>query len=318
MKRILVIKLGYSETLDSMLSLTTSLGDVLRTTVILNFFRKDRVDWLVDAQASPLLAGNKFISTVWSYNPAVLDALRAIPYDTVINFEKMPEICRFAASLSAKHFFGFLYNGSGYEVRGAGKGNASSRLIKMSNDLVMKRRNRDCWQKILCAAIGKKWEGQGYILGYQPKSSGQWDVGFNWATSSKWMNKSWPMSSWKKLERMLAGHYSVSWQRGLNSLYEYIDWINSCRMIVTSDSLGLHLCLALNKDVIALFGPTSAREVHMYSCGTALLSDAPYDCMPCCKPVCSKKKQCMEYIAPERVYEHVKKRLPARDRAGDL
>jgi len=315
MKRILIIKLGYSETLDSMLSLTTSLGDVLRTTVILHFFKNDRVDWLVDEQASPLLAGNKFISTVWSYNPAVFDALRMISYDTVINFEKMPEICRFASSLHTKRFIGFLYNGSGYEVRGPGTRGAATRLIKMSSDLALKRQNRDCWQKILCAAIGKKWAGEGYVLGYEPKSSIECDVGFNWATSSKWMNKSWPMSHWKKLEKLLGGHYSVSWQRGLNSLCEYIDWINSCRIIVTSDSLGLHLCLALGKNVIALFGPTSVREVHMYKTGIALSPDSPYDCVPCCKPVCAKEKQCMEYITPERVYENVRKRLSPPDTA---
>lgn len=309
MKRILIIKLGYSETLDSMLSLTTSLGDVLRTTVILHFFRRDKVDWLVDEKASPLLAGNKYIDTVWSYNPSVLDALRMIPYDTVINFEKIPEICKFAASLKAKHFYGFTYNGSGFEVRGRGRNRAATRLIELSRDLRQKRANRDCWQKILCEAIGKKWSGQGYMLGYQPTSAICCDVGLNWATSSKWMNKSWPMSHWKKLEQLLSAQYTVSWQRGLNSLHEYIDWINSCRIIVTSDSLGLHVCLALKKNVVALFGPTSVAEVHLYDSGIALSPDAPYDCIPCLRPVCDRKKQCMAYIAPQKVYENVKARL---------
>jgi len=240
------------------------------------FFHNDKVQWLVDSQAIPLLAGNKFIDTIWPYSPAVLDTLRRRRYDIVINFEKIPDICRFAASLDTGSFFGFLYNGSGYEVKGPANRNAASRLIKISNDIVQKRQNRDCWQKILCGAIGKAWSGQDYILGYQPKSAISSDVGFNWATSSKWANKSWPMSHWKKLEQLLSAHYSVSWQRGLDSLYEYIDWINSCRLIVSSDSLGLHICLALKKNVIGLFGPTPAIEVYMYGCGIAVTARAPY------------------------------------------
>jgi heptosyltransferase II len=318
MKRILIIKLGYSETLDSMLSLTTSLGDVLRTTVILHFFAKDQVDWLVDEKAAPLLAGNKYISTVWSYNPSVLDALRLISYDTVINFEKMPDICRFAASLNTKHFYGFLYNGSGYEMRAQDRNNSPGKLVELSMDLSKKKQNKDHWQKILCDAIERKWNGQRYILGYQPKSLVSCDVGFNWATSSKWMNKSWPMSHWKKLEQLLSAKYTVTWQRGLNSLYEYIDWINSCRLVVTSDSLGLHICLALNKNVVALFGPTSVAEIYLYDSGIALSPDSSYKCIPCLKPVCGKQKQCMAFISPERVYENIEARLSAVARSGNL
>jgi len=57
MKRILIIKLGYSETLDSMLSLTTSLGDVLRTTVILHFSIMTKSSGLLILRQSRFLPG---------------------------------------------------------------------------------------------------------------------------------------------------------------------------------------------------------------------------------------------------------------------
>lgn len=44
-----------------------------------------------------------------------------------------------------------------------------------------------------------------------------------------------------------------------------MDWIGSCGTIVTNDSLGLHIALAFNKRVVALFGPTLASEVHSCS-----------------------------------------------------
>jgi heptosyltransferase-2 len=133
----------------------------------------------------------------------------------------------------------------------------------------------------------------------------KYDIGFNWTVGNKWTNKAWPKTYWQKLEGLVKGKYSISWQQGLNSIYEYIDWINSCRLIVTADTLGLHICLALNKNVVALFGPTSHREIYFYNCGSYLLPQVPYKCIPCFKPYCDKKRQCMEFITPEIVKERI-------------
>ncbi len=61
MEKVLIVKLGYSETLDPEISRVSSLGDVLRTTVILHHFQDSHITWLVDEKALPLLEGNPFI-----------------------------------------------------------------------------------------------------------------------------------------------------------------------------------------------------------------------------------------------------------------
>jgi heptosyltransferase-2 len=43
-----------------------------------------------------------------------------------------------------------------------------------------------------------------------------------------------------------------------------MDWIHSCRVVVSTDSLGLHLGLAMDKWVVGLFGPTDPSEIHGY------------------------------------------------------
>ena len=55
MAKVLIIKLGYSETMDAGISKVTSLGDVLRSTVILHRFKDDQVTWLVDEAAAQKL-----------------------------------------------------------------------------------------------------------------------------------------------------------------------------------------------------------------------------------------------------------------------
>lgn len=302
MKEILIIKLGYTETLDSSAGTYTSLGDVFRTTVLLHFFKRCRVSWLVDRVAVPLLAGNPRISEIIVYGEKNMARLRGRRFDTVVNLERQEDIFALCETLSCRRFFGFR------KEQGAVV-SACARLLKLSGDPLSRRRNRECWQKVLVRAIGEEWNGEPYLLGYEPKGKVCVDVGFNWATSVKWENKAWPRERWEELERRIGAGHSVSWQKGLKSLREYMDWIHSCRVIVTADSLGLHLALAMGKRVVALFGPTPAHEVYLYGAGTCLYPFPRRSCMPCLRPSCGSGYGCIGRISPSRVARAVEKEL---------
>lgn len=303
MRKLLIIKLGYSETLDNALNLTTSMGDVLRTTFLLHFFKNWHITWLVDKRGVPLLENNKYIDRISIYSPQTVSCLQQEKFNYVINFEKLPCIYNFLDSLDAERYLGF------YLERHSRKGdiflNKNKQLFEISGDVNKRKENRDCWQKILAQAIGKEWKGEEYILGYKPKSKEKYDIGFNWTTSEKWKNKAWPKPYWEELEGLIRDKYSISWQEGFDDLYQYFEWINSCRLIVTADTLGLHLGLALKKRVIALFGPIAAHEIYFYNRGSFLLPRVSWECLPCFVAECDKEKQCMEYIFPQKVKEKI-------------
>ncbi len=101
MNKVLIIKLGYSETLDPEIGDVSSLGDVLRSTVILHQFKNDHVTWLVDEKAYPLLEGNGYINRILIFNLISVLQLLSERYDTVINLEKSPGICSLADSINA-------------------------------------------------------------------------------------------------------------------------------------------------------------------------------------------------------------------------
>jgi heptosyltransferase-2 len=88
-----------------------------------------------------------------------------------------------------------------------------------------------------------------------------------------------------------------------------MDWINSGRLIVSNDSLGLHLGIALGKKVIGLFGPTPNKEVYFYGRGEAIIPDKHFDCLPCFNGNCQTGENCMGYISADRVHEEIKKLL---------
>lgn len=312
MAKVLIIKLGYSETLDGGIGVTTSLGDVLRTTAILNYFKSDKVSWLVDEKAYAFLENNPCIQRILVFNLESVLQLQRERFDTVINLEKGPGICAFSDSINAWRRFGFRFDAD----KGAAQAyDGAEKVLSLCLDLQEKKDNFRFWQEALASMIGKKWkERDEYILGYKPKSAVKYDIGFNWAVGDKWPNKSWPKKYWKDLERSLKKKYAVSWQKGLNNLYEYMDWVNSCRLIVTNDSLGMHLAVALKKKIVVLFGPTSSKEVFLYGQGVKITPKVNYSCFPCLDSICRQKKPCMEFISPGEVRDAAIGLLPVKEK----
>ena len=302
MAKILIIKLGYSETLDKEISRVTSLGDVLRTTVVLHLFKKDIVTWLVDEEAYPLLKDNKYISTIFIYNSNSLSKIQKQSYDVVINFEKNPDICMFSDSIKTNKHYGFRFD---KDTHNMGYYKGSETAFNICNNIDIKRNNKKSWQQIIMEMCGGYWDKEDYVLGYKPKSKQKYDIGLNWAVGVKWPNKFWPKKYWVKLAELLEGSYNYSWQRGLDNVNDYIEWINSCRLIITADSLAQHIAIALGKKILVLYGPTNYFETYLYDRGNVLLPSVNYKCMPCVKNRCIQKKSCMNFIEPEKVIEEI-------------
>ena len=265
--KILIIKLGLSETLDPEIGRVSSYGDVLRTTPILYALKEkypeSHITWLVDEASEPLLVDNPYIDRILIWDTFLGFQLLEEKFDIVINLEKIPGICSITKRINAWKKYGFRFD----EVTGSyNVYEGSEYAFDLCTKFEKKKENSEPWQKILIEMIGCKWRMQPYILGYEPESEEIYDIGLNYKVGSKFPEKAWDEENWKKLKKELEKlGFNVSWQRGLKDLYEYINWINSNRIIISSDSLGLHIGLALNKNVIGLFGPTSAKEVFFYN-----------------------------------------------------
>ena len=56
-----------------------------------------------------------------------------------------------------------------------------------------------------------------------------------------------------------------------NSLMEFASLISLCNILITSDSLAMHIGIALKKKIIAFFYPTSSAEIELYGRGTKII-----------------------------------------------
>lgn len=297
LRNILIIKLGYCETLANEEGFTPSLGDVFRHTALLHHYKNCRVTWLTSKSAMPLLAGNPYIHELIIYEGEKTSKhLQQQCFDEILCLEKAPVICEMAKKIKTSRHLGFGWNGTTVHPHP---------LAEEALTIAMNGENRETptMQAILYKMVGSEWEDQDYILGYKPKTRIVADIGLNYRVGSKWPTKAWPMKHWQLLEKFCVEKgFSVSWQKGADNLYEYMDWINSLRLVVTCDSLGMHLGLALKKWVVALFGPTPSRQIHMYGMGTILHPGVKCRHEPCMLQKCDNVFHCMETVTPHRVF----------------
>lgn len=301
--KILIIKLGYSETLIPEIGSNCSLGDVFRTTAVLHLFKDAHVTWLTDAAAVPLLEGNPYIDRLLIFDLLSVLQLEEERFDKVINLEKVPGICALANKITAWSHFGFRFD------QDTGKAEAyemAYEALAIATRENIKKLNNKAWVELLFAMLGAKWQGESFILGYKPKTVPEFDLGFNIHVGTLLPLKAWPEKNWHELAELAGGDYSVTFQESLDNLYGYIDWINSCRLLITSDTLGLYLGIALGKKVLCLVGPTSGKEQSPHPNLRIIYPDIDRECLPCFQKQCEHNDPCMGYISAAQVLAAIK------------
>ena len=94
-----------------------------------------------------------------------------------------------------------------------------------------------------------------------------------------------------------------------NSLSAFFGVVDACDVVVSSDSLAMHIAIALGKCVVAIFGSTTPHEVDLYDRGEKVVTD--FECSPCYLKTCDKSPTCMQALRGETVGEAVLRQLAA-------
>lgn len=70
--------------------------------------------------------------------------------------------------------------------------------------------------------------------------------------------------------------------------------VAACDLVITGDSLGLHMAISQKKYVTAWFGPTCLQEIELYGRGDKIQSTA--SCAPCWKRSCGETRMCYDRV----------------------
>ena len=72
-------------------------------------------------------------------------------------------------------------------------------------------------------------------------------------------------------------------------------FMDICDIVISGDSFGMHMAIALRKYVIAWFGLSCAVEIELYGRGEKLIPEG-LECSPCWKRVCPFNLECIDMI----------------------
>jgi heptosyltransferase-2 len=70
--------------------------------------------------------------------------------------------------------------------------------------------------------------------------------------------------------------------------------VAACDVVLSGDTLAMHLGVALEKRVVVWFGPTCAQEIDLYGRGQKILTAA--GCSPCWKADCQQPRMCYDQV----------------------
>jgi ADP-heptose:LPS heptosyltransferase len=84
-------------------------------------------------------------------------------------------------------------------------------------------------------------------------------------------------------------------------------------LVVTNDTGPMHIAAALEKPVVALFGPTDPSGTGPYGQKDNVIQLTQPPCIPCMKGECNyeRKLACLRDITPPMMLERVKQSLAA-------
>ena len=290
-KNILIIKTGHFETFIEDKGTIVSLGDVLRTTALLRHLsEEENITWITSSAAKPLLPNQK--------NLAVLNFEDELDYKKlfsqatdVINLERHQKLV--PRLIENKNIVtGYVPGGGNWILQDHQAQNFS---LKQWNE-ICERDGQYSWNARLFRLLGLKQNLMTPIFA-KPNVSLTADIGLNWKPGSKWPSKDLGQKTWEKVETELSGRFRVSWQQGFDSITQYAQWIASNRLLITIDSLGLHLALAMGIPVVAVFGPTNPLHVDKHE-GASFLSlmdtQTGKNCSPCYLEKCDQPVHCSD------------------------
>ena len=83
--------------------------------------------------------------------------------------------------------------------------------------------------------------------------------------------------------------------------------VAACDLIITGDSLGLHMAISQKVPVVAWFGPSCAQEIDLFGRGEKIMTKA--GCSPCWNRSCNKSVMCYDLVDLNEVVEALNRQL---------
>jgi lipopolysaccharide heptosyltransferase III len=333
-ERILIVKLD-------------AMGDVLRSTALLpplaEAHPRAAVTWITRKESVPLLQRNPYVTEVLELGPDALAQLQTRAFDRVINLDASKTSAALASAARSSRKDGFVLEERGYVQP---TNDAARRWLEAGLFDDIKREGTATYQDRMAEILGLGGRQHHYVfeLGVEERERaarhlesigldlGRPIVGLNTGAGGRWPLKQWREDGYVSLVGRLAHRRDVQFlllggpsekERNdrlkarskvrlfdpgcNNAVRHFAALVDRCAVVVTGDTLAMHLSLALGRRTVVLFGPTSAPEIELYGLGEKVVPDMT--CLSCYKTSCDFVPNCMDLISTEMVERAVVRQM---------
>lgn len=285
-KKILIIQLG-------------AMGDVVRSTSILpaikeKYGRNTKIIWLTSSECKFFLENSQYVDEILIYDKEIYLRLQQEHFDILFNLEIAPPATLLANLINAKEKFGYYFDKDGHPS--VFNKRAETYLYTAFSDY-LNRTTKKSYQEMIFEALDLVYKKQnyafkpkineGYILAFLKKNNLKEEdkiIGINIGSASRFPSKTWHLDNVKNFIEQIKEGYKIILLGGPNelkilnkikeipviindfnnTLEEFCSVLSVCKILITGDSLHLHLAISMKIPTIALFFTTPPWQVETY------------------------------------------------------
>jgi heptosyltransferase I len=329
----------------------SSLGDVIHALPVLRLLKQhypaSQIYWWIEVRSAALLEGDRDLAgifrfdrerwaTPWHWNDiwAGIGDLRRERFDLVLDLQALVRSAAVGWLTRGRHFVGL------HDWRELAPG-----FYDVSVPRPTPETHAVDWYLEALRALGvpvhRNFEWLPLRTEVAAEVATRWSL--NGATTvallpgARWENKRWPVTHFAEMVSTLAARHaglrfvilggasdgplaraissaaleSCLDLTGRTTLPEMVEVLRQCRLVVTNDTGPMHVAAALDKPVVALFGPTNPARTGPYGQQDRARQRNDLPCVPCMKSVCTYREPlaCLRGISPETVAAEVSARL---------
>ena len=323
-----------------------AMGDVLRTACLLPVIDKAwpglRIIWITRKESLPLLENNPYVTEVIPYATDAITHLSSRTFDRIVNLDASKISAGLATMSRSKEKIGYILHPDGY-VRETNT--AAGKWLRMGIFDNLKKANQRTYQEIMCSIIGIPSTGLKYVLTLtdDEREKGRTlllklgmdlnknIIGIHTGGGGRWKFKQWHEEKFVELipelfnelnqillfggplerernqkikEMVRVPVFDAGWD---NEVRHFASLISHCSVVVSGDSLAMHVALAMERRVVILFGPTSHTEIDLFGLGEKVIPNL--DCIVCYKNICDCSPNCMDLISVDMVKNAIIRQL---------
>jgi ADP-heptose:LPS heptosyltransferase len=298
-----------------------------------------QITWLTESNVIPMLQGISEIDRLLPYTQEAALQLEMESFDEIYCFDKEPKATALAMKIQADRKVGFGMNRLG-KVVPLNKESEYTFKLGISDNLKF-RTNAKTYPELIfeCASLPYSTP-QEYILpdlsseideareilfahGVRPDDL---KIGLNTGAGDIFATKKWAEAGYASLANRLAkefgakvlllggpgevdrnhriasaAQYPLTNTGNDNPIRKFAGIVGNCSLVITGDTLAMHIAIGLKVPVLVMLGPTCHQEIELYGRGAKIVTDLA--CSPCYLSVCPKPVTCMDAISVDTVFQ---------------